>query len=432
LPEWWGTTSLTPVGYRAIRDADIAGLGNYLTGTYDFGACPMHAARAAIHATAEYNPFDELKDWIGDLPDWDGVARLDTWLVDYAGADTQFYSTEYLTIIGSKYIMQVLNRGLNPGAKADYALVFVALQGFYKDRTIEAMFSPYYCEGIPSPKRSPADFARGIAGALVAHAAEMSAWRKADVEDQKAALTRCVDTDRPAWGYEVRTYPRRTCLTFSTNDFEFMHDATGDRRYWPISTIRERVDIEGLRRVRNQLLAEALHRLHAGELHWPTPEEEARIITPERQKFGSEAALELVAALERYITEEPLMPRPNRGSFAWKWQPRPQPLSELYLDEFFEKCFGMYAAVKRSGLDRASRKDITYCITWLRERGWRRVQKRLDDGQTLRVWRAPAPPNDPSSSHTLGCDCPSVGAIHMTAWGAKNLAWGVKNLALGP
>jgi DNA polymerase I-like protein with 3'-5' exonuclease and polymerase domains len=346
-------------------------------------------ARAAIHAVADHHIFDELMDWIDARPDWDGVARLDNWLVTYAGADTQLHSVEYLALIGSKYVMQVLNRALNPGAKADYSLVFTAPQGFSKDRTLEAMFSPYYREGIPSPRRNPADFARGIAGAIVAHASEMSAWRKADVEEQKEALTRCVDTDRPAYGFEVSSYPRRTCLAFSTNDVEFMQDATGNRRYWPISTLRDLVDIIGLLRDRDQLLAEALHRLRGGEQHWPTPEEEERSIVPERQKFGSETALEIVAALERFIVEEPQTTRPNRVDFAWKWQPRPQPLRELYLDEFFGKCFGMYAATRRQGLDRASRKDIAYGTTWLREHGWRRVSKELPDGQSVRVWRAP-------------------------------------------
>jgi predicted P-loop ATPase len=303
------------------------------------------------------------------------------------------HSVEYLALIGAKYILQVLNRALNPGDKADYSLVFTAPQGFGKDRTLDAMFSPYYREGIPSPSRNPADFARGIAGAIVAHAAEMSAWRKSDVEEQKAALTRCVDTDRPAYGYEVRSYPRRTCLAFSTNDFEFLQDATGDRRYWPISTLRDRVDIEGLRRARDQILAEALHRLRGGEQHWPTVEEEERVIAPEREEFRPEIALEIVAILERFITEEPQTTRPNRVDFTWKWQRRPQPLRELYLDEFFEKCFGMYAAVRRQGLDRASKRDVSYCTTWLRENGWRRIQKHLPDGQSVRIWRAPAPPS---------------------------------------
>jgi DNA polymerase I-like protein with 3'-5' exonuclease and polymerase domains/predicted P-loop ATPase len=393
--EWWEAASLTPAGYRALRDADIAALGNYLTEAYDFGACAMTSSRHAIHATADYRIFDELKDWIDTLPEWDSVHRLDSWLITYAGADTGIHSDEYLALIGAKYIMQVLHRALNPGTKADYSLVFTAPQGFSKDRTLEAMFAPYYREGIPSPGRSPADFARGIAGAIVAHAAEMSAWRKADVEEQKAALTRCVDTDRPAYGHEVRSYPRRTCLAFSTNDVEFLQDATGNRRYWPVSTIRELVNIEGLRRDRDQLLAEALVRLASGEQHWPTPEEEWRLIVPEQQKFVSEAALEIVAILERFIDEEPQTTRPNREDFAWKWERRPQPLRELYLDAFFRQCFGMYAAVRRQGLDRASKKDISYCTTWLRENGWRRVQKRLLDGQRVRVWRVSDREQDP-------------------------------------
>ena len=393
VEEWWDAANLTPVGHRALHDADMAKLGNYLTSTYDFGPCPMQACRNAIHAEAEDHIFDEVKDWIGARPDWDGEKRCDVLLVTYAGADPQAHSAEYLALVGSKFIMQVLNRALNPGAKADYSWVFTALQGIGKDLVLETLFSPYYREGIPPPGINPADFARGIAGAIVAHAAEMSAWRKADVDERKATLTRCVDHGRPAYGYETRSYPRRTCFVFSLNDIEFMQDATGDRRYWPISTIRARVDIEGLRRDRDQILAEALARLQAGEQHWPTWEEEERLIVPERRKHMPEAALELLAALARFIAEEPLTTRPNRGDFDWKWQRRPQPLRELYLDAFFEKCFGMYAAVRRQGLDRASKKDIAYCTTWLRERGWTHVQKRLPDGQRCVVWRVPSGPN---------------------------------------
>jgi DNA polymerase I-like protein with 3'-5' exonuclease and polymerase domains len=415
LLEWWELACLTPVGHRALRDADIAELGSYLVNTYDFGACAMGASRAAIHAVAEHHIFDELQDWIGALPDWDGAARLDGWLVTYAGADPQAHSAEYLAPIGSKYIMQVLNRALNPGAKADYSLVFVALQGVGKDRTLEAMFAPYYREGVPSPRVSQPDFARAIAGAIVAHAAEMSAWRKSDVEEQKAALTRCVDHGRPAWGFEVRTYPRRTCLAFSTNDLDPLQDATGSRRYWPFSVIRDRVDVEGLRRDRDQILAEALHRLRSGEPHWPTPEEEERLIVLEQQKFRPEVALEIIATLARFITEEPLMTRPIRTDFAWKWQRRPQPLRELHLDAFFEKCFGMYAAIRRQGLDRASKRDITYCTTWLRENGWRRVEKRLPDGQRVVVWRAPDWKRDPHSEPPEDSDLGSALAEEATA-----------------
>jgi hypothetical protein len=338
---------------------------------------------------AETHIFDELRDWVDALPDWDGVARLDGSLPTYGGADGEAHAADYLALIGAKYIMQALHRALHPGAKADYSLVFTGNQGVGKDRVLDAMFAPYYREGVPSPHVSPADFARGIAGAIVAHGAEMSVWRRSDVEEQKAVLTRCVDHGRPAYGYETRSYPRRTCLAFTTNDVEFLQDATGNRRYWTVSVVCDRIDIEALRRDRDQLLAEALARLNGGEQHWPTPEEEEHLIVPERQKNMPEVALEIIAILARFIVEEPLTTRPNSGDFAWKWQRRSQPLSEVYLDAFFEECFGMYAAIRRQGLDRASKKDVTYCTTWLRESHWRQVDKRLPDGQRVRVWRAP-------------------------------------------
>ena len=113
-----------------------------------------------------------------------------------------------------------------------------------------------------------------ISGSMVAHSAEMSAWKKSEVEDQKAALTRNVDRGRPAYGYVARDYPRRTSLAFSTNDIDFLHDATGDRRYWGVARSEGRAGLDELRRDRDQIFAEALHRLRAGEQHWPTPEEE--------------------------------------------------------------------------------------------------------------------------------------------------------------
>ena len=74
-----------------------------------------------------------------------------------------------------------------------------------------------------------------------------------------------------------------------------------------------------------------LARLKGGEQHWPGWEEEERLIVPERQKFLPEAALEIIATLQRFIVEEPLTTRPNREDFTWKWQRRAQPLSRTSL-----------------------------------------------------------------------------------------------------
>jgi hypothetical protein len=53
IEEWWDAANLTPVGHRAVRDADMAKLGNYLTST-PLRAWPRPDAGCnAIHAEAE-------------------------------------------------------------------------------------------------------------------------------------------------------------------------------------------------------------------------------------------------------------------------------------------------------------------------------------------------------------------------------------------
>jgi len=52
LTNWWEAADLTPVGYRALRDADMAELGNYLTQVYDFGACAIAGWRPMAAPTA--------------------------------------------------------------------------------------------------------------------------------------------------------------------------------------------------------------------------------------------------------------------------------------------------------------------------------------------------------------------------------------------
>jgi predicted P-loop ATPase len=52
----------------------------------------------------------------------------------------------------------------------------------------------------------------------------------------------------------------------STNQEEIFRDTTGNRRYWPVTP--GKIDIETLRKDRDQLWAEAVHRYRAGEKWW--------------------------------------------------------------------------------------------------------------------------------------------------------------------
>ena len=90
--------------------------------------------------------------------------------------------------------------------------------------------------------------------------ADLSNIRRAEVEDVKAFASRTHDRARPAYGRFRVDLPRRGVIWATTNNSEYLKSQTGNRRFWPIEVAATRpIDIEGLTRDRDQLLAEACH-----------------------------------------------------------------------------------------------------------------------------------------------------------------------------
>jgi predicted P-loop ATPase len=112
----------------------------------------------------------------------------------------------------------------------------------------------------------------------------MTAPVRAALEAVKAFASRKTDRSRPAYGRHVIEQPRRCILFATTNEDAYLKSQTGNRRFWPVKT--GRVDVDGLRRDRDQLWAEAANAEAAG----------ASIVLPKR--LWSVAAAEQGRRLE--------------------------------------------------------------------------------------------------------------------------------------
>ena len=79
-----------------------------------------------------------------------------------------------------------------------------------------------------------------LRGVWIVELGEMTAFSRSESEAAKQFLSQTEDRYRAAYGRRTVQYPRR-CVFFGTsNSTDFLRDATGNRRYWPIDCSFER------------------------------------------------------------------------------------------------------------------------------------------------------------------------------------------------
>lgn len=103
-------------------DADDAGLLLYLENRWNLNA--EQKIRYAMTNAAEANAYHPVREYLDKLR-WDGVARLDTMLVRWMGAE----DTPYTRAVTRKWMTAGVARIYEPGRKFDQMLMLVGPQG---------------------------------------------------------------------------------------------------------------------------------------------------------------------------------------------------------------------------------------------------------------------------------------------------------------
>jgi predicted P-loop ATPase len=152
-------------------------------------------------------------------------------------------------------LIAAVRRAREPGTKFDHIVVFESDEGRGKSTAVEILagpenFSDQNILGLQGKEQQEA-----MCGIWLYEIADLTGMKRAEVEHVKAFASRKIDRARPAYGRFRVDRPRRTVFFATTNDDEYLKSQTGNRRFWPVVT--GKIDLEALRRDRDQLWAEA-------------------------------------------------------------------------------------------------------------------------------------------------------------------------------
>lgn len=241
---------------RPLKDTDYTTIKLWMKDNYAVDFSTINIIETCNYI-AEKNGKNPLVDWLNQNV-WDGVSRMDEWLIRGCGAEDTKLNRE----MGRRWLVQCIARAMEPGCKADCVLILVGPQGARKSTTFRIMGSPEYFCDTPMDIGSANAYMQ-IHRAWIYEVAELDSIRRARNSSTKAFLSAQEDTFRPPYGHNAVTWKRHTVFCGTTNKAEFITDETGSRRYWPIQV--GKMDTDWTEHNRSQLWAEACIAYKNGE-----------------------------------------------------------------------------------------------------------------------------------------------------------------------
>jgi len=221
----------------------------------------------AVDDYARQNVRNEVREWMEALS-WDGRERLPNLMALAFGAEENAYTAA----VGRCWMVSMAARTFQPGCKVDTMPVFEGLQGKQKSTALSIIGGKWFTE--MHEEITSKDFLQNLRGKLLIEIPELHSFKRADIDRIKGIISCAKDRYRESYGRRAADHPRRSVWAGTTNRDDYNQDDTGARRFWPIAC--RSIDVEYLRKYREQLFAEAVHRFKEGQAWWDIDPDLAR------------------------------------------------------------------------------------------------------------------------------------------------------------
>lgn len=244
-----------------FRDDDASGLFLYIS-KEPYGMVSKANLQEALNITARKNAYHPVREYLEGLR-WDGKPRLDYLFVTFLGVE----DTEYARAVTRKAFTAAVARVMRPGTPFDHMLVLVGPQGAGKSKLLARMAvrPEWFTDSFVVEGKEARE---NIKGKWIVESSELDGLKKSEATAAKSFISRTSDSGRDAYDRYSSDAPRQCVFFGTTNEYRFLKDETGNRRFWPLEIrpgeIRKRRD-ELDDGYLGQLWAEAVERYKGGE-----------------------------------------------------------------------------------------------------------------------------------------------------------------------
>lgn len=251
----------------------------------------------AVLATADRGRYHEVRQYLDGLI-WDGTKRVDYWLFEYLDAGAIFETLDtpeekhrkdltnsYIEATGRMWMLSAVARIYKPGCRADHVLILEGAQYIGKSSALAVLGGEWFTDA--ALRIGDKEALQLIRGKWIVELPELDSFNRAESSASKAFFSQFVDRYRASYGRRPADVARQCVFAGTVNHEVYLKDDTGNRRYWPV--LCRKVDLDGLRRDRDQLWAEAVHRFKAGEPWAPAPGQIELFEAEQEQRFVGDA-----------------------------------------------------------------------------------------------------------------------------------------------
>lgn len=250
---WWNEIACAPMfGNQRIDEDFLVGIGRWMGTEEHLSVTNLRMLERCVLSRCRVNRHDLLQHWLNNLPPWDKVPRLASWLTDIAGVEPSLYGQEVSRLLP----VSMVARALDPGCICRYVVILEGPEECGKSTLVQALASDQWYV-VLSLGLDSKDSHMMLQGAWVAEFAELDAMTKTEETRLKAFITMRADSYVPKYSNFRESYPRRTIFIGTTNDESYLKGQTGNTRFLPVR-VTQQIDLEGFGFIREQLFAEAL------------------------------------------------------------------------------------------------------------------------------------------------------------------------------